>query len=129
MARVAERPMAAFVPARRKHAIALNRRFCYTVRERTMLALINELTDIPDWDRKIFENDFTFKWKSEKLMSGKDITRSMADWCVEEVKYYVYNFLRSGVVPAIDGGVNQSNCRISSILKKELQKAITFLRR
>ena len=45
-----------------------------------MLALINELTDIPDWDRKIFENDFTFKWKSEKLMSGKDITRSMADW-------------------------------------------------
>ena len=44
-----------------------------------MLALINELTDMPDWDRKVFENDFTFKWKSEKLMSGKDITRSIAD--------------------------------------------------
>lgn len=47
-----------------------------------MLALMNELTDMPDWDRKIFENDFTFKWKSEKLMTGKDITRSMADWVI-----------------------------------------------
>ncbi|KAA6415419.1 MAG: hypothetical protein FRX48_00134 [Lasallia pustulata] len=27
-----------------------NPRFCYTVRERTMLALMNELTDMPDWD-------------------------------------------------------------------------------
>ena len=56
------------------------RRFCYTVRERTILALINELTDMPDWHRKVFDIDFTFKWKSEKLMTGKDITRSMADW-------------------------------------------------
>ena len=54
--------------------------FCYTVRELTMLKLINELTDMPDWDRKIFDPDFTFEWKSSKLMSGKDVTRSMADW-------------------------------------------------
>lgn len=45
-----------------------------------MLALMNELTDMADWERRIFENDFTFKWKSEKLMTGKDVTRSMADW-------------------------------------------------
>ena len=45
-----------------------------------MLALINELTDMSDWKRKIFDNNFAFKWKSEKLMTGKDITRSMADW-------------------------------------------------
>ena len=45
-----------------------------------MLMLINELTDMPDWDRKIFEPDFTFEWKNAKLMSGKDVTRSMADW-------------------------------------------------
>lgn len=34
-----------------------------------MLALINELTDLPDWCRKIFDNDFTFEWKSEKVQS------------------------------------------------------------
>ena len=49
-----------------------------------MLALINELSDMPDWHRKIFDNDFMFKWKSEKLMTGQDITRSMADWVRSE---------------------------------------------
>ena len=45
-----------------------------------MLVLINELTDMPDWDRKIFDPDFTFEWKSAKVAFGKDVTRSMADW-------------------------------------------------
>lgn len=47
-----------------------------------MLALINELTDMPEWHRKIFDTDFTFRWKSEKVMSGIDVHRSMADWVV-----------------------------------------------
>ena len=54
--------------------------FCYTVRELTILSLINELTDMRDWDRKIFDPDFTFEWKSAKTMSGQDVTRSMVDW-------------------------------------------------
>ena len=45
-----------------------------------MLAMINELTDMPDWDREIFDPDFTFRWKSAKLLIGDNITRSMADW-------------------------------------------------
>ena len=45
-----------------------------------MLSLINELTDMRDWDRKIFDPNFTFEWKSAKTMTGQDVTRSMADW-------------------------------------------------
>ena len=45
-----------------------------------MLAWINELTDIPDWQRKIFDPDFVFRWKNAKLLTGQDVTRSMADW-------------------------------------------------
>ena len=45
-----------------------------------MLMLINELTDMPDWDHRIFDHGFTFEWKSGKIMSGKDVTRLMADW-------------------------------------------------
>ncbi len=45
-----------------------------------MLAMINELTDMPDWDREIFDTEFTFKWKSAKLLTGDNVTRSMADW-------------------------------------------------
>lgn len=45
-----------------------------------MLAWINELTSMPDWHRKIFDPDFTFQWKSAKVMTAYDVTRSMADW-------------------------------------------------
>lgn len=54
--------------------------FCYTVRELTMLAWINELTDIPDWQCRVFDPDFMFKWKSSKISTGQDVTRSMAEW-------------------------------------------------
>ena len=45
-----------------------------------MLALMNELTDVPEWDRKIFNTDFTFTWKSAKVMAGRDVTKPMANW-------------------------------------------------
>lgn len=45
-----------------------------------MMALMNELTDMPDWERNIFDAQFTFTWKSAKVMAGRDVTRSMADW-------------------------------------------------
>ena len=45
-----------------------------------MIALMNELTDMPEWERKIFDGACTFTWKSSKLMSGRDVTRPMADW-------------------------------------------------
>ena len=45
-----------------------------------MLAWINELTDMPDWDRKIFDPEFVFEWKSAKVLTGYDVTRAMTDW-------------------------------------------------
>ena len=45
-----------------------------------MIAWMNSLTDTPEWDHKIFDPDFTFKWKSAKLLTGYDTTRSMTDW-------------------------------------------------
>ena len=45
-----------------------------------MLAWINELTDLPEWYRRIFDPDFTFTWKSAKIIAGGDFTRAMADW-------------------------------------------------
>lgn len=54
-----------------------------------MLALINELTDMPEWYRKIFDNEFTFRWKSEKVLSGNDVHRSMADW-VAGIKFPIF---------------------------------------
>ena len=94
-----------------------------------MLALMSELTDEPEWERKIFDTAFTFKWKSAKIMTGRDITRSMADWCVEEVKFYVPEYVQSKTVPTIDGGVMKSDIVIPRSLHDEVQKATASLRR
>ena len=103
--------------------------FCYTMREIKMLAWINSLTDMDDWDRKIFDPDFVFDWKSAKVMTGYDVTRSMADWCAEEVKYYVQDFISTRIIPALDGGVIKSNDCIDLALRKDLQSATAALRK
>ena len=58
-----------------------------------MLAMINELTDMPDWDHKIFDPAFTFDWKSAKLLTGSDITRAMADWVCQSEDAILVVFL------------------------------------
>jgi len=50
-----------------------------------MLAWINELTDLPGWQHKIFDSEFMFEWKSAKVMTGYDVVRSMADWVGQSV--------------------------------------------
>ncbi|KAI4088586.1 MAG: hypothetical protein L6R37_008177 [Teloschistes peruensis] len=101
----------------------------YAVRELTMIALINELTDMPDWDQKVFDPDFAFAWKSAKVMGGRDITRSMVDWCIEEVMYYVRDFIASRIIPAIDGGVSKSDDCVPTYTKHDLQQAANLVRK
>lgn len=45
-----------------------------------MLAWISELTDMNGWEKRIWDDDFVFKWKSTKVIAGGDVTRAMADW-------------------------------------------------
>lgn len=97
-------------------------KFCYTVRELIILALINELTDMPDWDRRVFNPELTFYWKSAKLLTRLDVTRSMLDWCVEEAKYYVHEFISTRIILALDGGVIKLDDYPDNSLKKQLKK-------
>ena len=38
-----------------------------TLRERCMLTFVNSITDKPDWNRKVFEEEILTKWKVEAL--------------------------------------------------------------
>ncbi|KAL8774321.1 MAG: hypothetical protein Q9209_001072 [Squamulea sp. 1 TL-2023] len=102
--------------------------FCYTMREISMIAWMNTLTDMSGWERRIFDTEFTFEWKSAKLLTGYDVTRSMVDWCVEEVKYYVHDYTRTHIIPTIDGGVLKSDTCIPSTTRLGLTDAIATLR-
>ena len=52
-----------------------------TVRERTMMSMMNSITDKPEWDRKVFEDDIVSKWRQEALgTEDMDVTEKMLDW-------------------------------------------------
>lgn len=109
-----------------------------------MLAWINELTDLPDWQNKIFDPEFTFEWKSAKVMTGYDVVRSMADWvgrfvlsiripdgsqCVEEVKHYTRDSVASSLIPSLNGGVIKSDVCVDTTTNLTLKQAAHVLRR
>ncbi|KAL8904481.1 MAG: hypothetical protein Q9207_003245 [Kuettlingeria erythrocarpa] len=98
------------------------------MREMAMTKWMNALTDLPDWERKIFDPDFIFEWKSAKLLTGHDVTRSMVEWCIEEVKYYVHDYAESHSVPAIDGGVLKSDHCIPTSTRLGLLHAVAAIK-
>ena len=66
---------------------ALERISCYTLRERTMIALINEFTDIPDWNNLIYDAAKLETWKYTKLHDGRDITQNMINYVRQETSF------------------------------------------
>ncbi|KAL8917003.1 MAG: hypothetical protein Q9208_008221 [Pyrenodesmia sp. 3 TL-2023] len=102
--------------------------FCYTMREMKMIKWMNDLTDLPDWEHKIYDPNFAFEWKSARLLAGGDVTRSMVDWCIEEVKYHVHGYIRTQIIPAIDGGVLKSDICVPTFNRLALLHALAAIR-
>lgn len=50
---------------------------CYSVgvsvRERRMLDFINKITDKPEWERKVFDEDIVSKWRSEACVHSEEL--------------------------------------------------------
>jgi len=42
-----------------------------------MLELINQITDKPDWQRKVFDREILKKWKAEALKDPVVLSRKM----------------------------------------------------
>ena len=62
-----------------------------TVRERTMLALMDSITDKVDWDRKVFDETITNKWRQEAFDSENgDVTEKMFDWVSTSMRMMVF---------------------------------------
>ena len=52
-----------------------------TVRELNMMAIMDKITDKPDWDKKVFDDTIVQKWRQEALgTEGMDVSEKMLDW-------------------------------------------------
>ncbi|TFK31619.1 hypothetical protein BDQ12DRAFT_693870 [Crucibulum laeve] len=100
-----------------------------TLREFTMLRLMNQLTDKPEWDKKVFNEAIIEKWKAEALSTESlDITPAMVNWCIAELQYKAKFFQSSGgLVTVYNGDVVKSDTIIPSSLQEALKAAVAPL--
>ncbi|KAF7979917.1 hypothetical protein HWV62_40322 [Athelia sp. TMB] len=104
-----------------------------TLRELTMMRLMNQITDKPDWDKKISDKTIVAKWKSEALSATDqegqhiDITEKMFEYCVSELHYKAGLLAQTDVVVAFDGDIVKSDTIVPEELRLALKSAAASL--
>ncbi|KAB8207087.1 hypothetical protein BDV34DRAFT_234414 [Aspergillus parasiticus] len=106
--------------------VQLIEKWC-TYREILIMRVINAITDEPEWNRKVFDEAITAKWRSEIVASHKDITPNMIDWIIDEVKWKVDHYSATGHVVVFDPGVVKSDIAISEELQNALKDGVRKL--
>lgn len=77
---------------------------------------------------QVFNDEIANKWKIEALSAeGRDVTQSMVDWIVEELRYKAKIFKETGCVTVYDGDVVKSDTVIPSPIRASLQQAVKAL--
>ncbi|KAF2163027.1 hypothetical protein M409DRAFT_26474 [Zasmidium cellare ATCC 36951] len=102
-----------------------------TLRERSMIAFMNEITDKPEWTRKVNDEEIVGKWRKEREDKEKEteperaLTEKMFDYCLLELRDYAEFLDENGFVPAIDAeaAVYKSDTIIPDAVKDELKAA------
>jgi len=44
-----------------------------SLRERRMLAFINKISDKPEWERKVFDEEIVSKWRAEGVVRSEEL--------------------------------------------------------
>ncbi|KAF7982668.1 hypothetical protein HWV62_27131 [Athelia sp. TMB] len=98
-----------------------------------MMRLMNQITEKPGWDKKVFDETIASKWKSEALsttdQTGQpiDLTEKMFEYCISELRYKATLFENTGLVVAFDGDVVKSDSVVPEELRLSLKTAAAAL--
>ncbi|KAH1546324.1 hypothetical protein LV164_007421 [Aspergillus fumigatus] len=95
-----------------------------THREILMMRALNSITDKLDWEKKVFDEEITAKWRKEFIGSGEDITPNMMDWIIKEAQWKAKVFQDTKHVVAFDAGVVKSDIAIGEDLRQVLKDAV-----
>ncbi|KDR71066.1 hypothetical protein GALMADRAFT_127278 [Galerina marginata CBS 339.88] len=99
-----------------------------TLREFTMLQIMNHITDKPKWHLKVFDETIVNKWKEEaKGSAEKDVSEQMVNYIVEELRYKAGVFAETGATSVYTGDVVKSDSAVPKSVKIGLQTAVKVL--
>ncbi|KAL0064466.1 hypothetical protein AAF712_008630 [Marasmius tenuissimus] len=119
-----------------------------TIRERTILAIINELSDKSEWERKVNDEAIVARWKTEALKrEGVDCSEDIFDYvraffylptlthfhnfikCILELRAKAPRFLQTGRIAILDSeaAIVKSDIAIPESLTEDLKAAVSSL--
>lgn len=92
-----------------------------TVREVSMLGLMEALTDKPAWWRKVFDENIVAKWRREALTMPW-ITERTWEWCLRELQDKAKEYEATKLTTVLDMG---SRCvKTDELVSTDLQNAL-----
>ena len=101
-----------------------------TARELSMLRLMDALTDKPDWNKKVFDDETVEKWHLEASEMPL-ISEAAWCWCLSELRDKAEYFNDHGFTLTLDTGSRcaKSDTVVSPDLQRELAEAVAPLLR
>ncbi|CAI7595234.1 unnamed protein product [Penicillium pancosmium] len=92
-------------------------------REIIMMQVMNTISDKPDWERKVFDETITNKWREEIAQSGQDVTPKMMDWIMKELQWKTTCLEKHGYFEVFEN-VIKSDTAVSKELQDALKEAV-----
>lgn len=93
----------------------------------SMIAFMDQITDKPNWENKVFDETIVAKWKTEvDSAETLNLSEKSFDWCIAELRHKTKHYKETGCVESVDG-VFKSDSAIPNTLKHALRRAISPL--
>ncbi|KAM0263596.1 hypothetical protein ACHAPA_008685 [Fusarium lateritium] len=100
-----------------------------TVREVCMLKVIEELTNKPEWWRKVNDPDIAAKWMEEAMAMpwadyrpNGDFTQLMANACIDELRKKADIYEKTGLIPVMD--YDTAAIKSDKLVPQDLREAL-----
>ena len=90
-----------------------------TMREITMVAVMNSLTDMPDWHKDVFDEETLAQWRQEAFMTQPLMSDKAWAWCVEELRDKAIDFTQNQYIRVLD--TDSCVCKSDTLVPQQLQ--------
>ncbi|CAG7921996.1 unnamed protein product [Penicillium olsonii] len=89
-----------------------------------MMRLMDTITEKPQWEEKVFNDEITGKWRREIADSGQDVSPKMMDWIIKELQWKAKQLEENGYILVFDAGVIKSDSAIPEDVREALKQAV-----
>ncbi|RMJ21872.1 hypothetical protein PHISP_07263 [Aspergillus sp. HF37] len=92
----------------------------FPVRELTMMRIMETITDKPNWEEKVFNEEIAAKWRQE-IQDGESVTERMMDYILAELRWKTQEYKNTRILESYDPGVVKSDTAIPRDILQTLQ--------